>query len=126
MVTSDPEAEALAGEGREGSVTRRSGHSEVLAEVVTHVLLHHGHAGHAGHVGDRGEVVPVLGPLVLLEVTPGGEELATLCAGDLSFVRSVLTDSLQHKHKVKLVQTNTKKIPMCQYLAQSIVVVGGR
>ena len=123
MVTSDPETEALAGEGREGPVTGRSGHGEVLAEVVTHVLLHH---GHAGHVGDRGEVVPVLGPLVLLQVTPGGEELATLCAGDLSFVRSVLADSLQHKHKVKLVQTNTKKIPMCQYLAQSIVGVGGR
>ena len=92
LVSSHPEA--LTGEGRQSAVTALPGDSEVLAEVVTHVLLHHGDRGRAW---DAGHLVPVLGPLVFLQVTSGGEQLATVSTGNVSFVWSVLTDSLQHK-----------------------------
>ena len=82
-------SKSLAGEGRQDGLTALPGDVQVLAEVVSHVLLqHHGTAATA---------LPVLGSPVLLQVSSGGENFTTISAGNFLFVCSVLTNSLEEK-----------------------------
>ena len=85
--TSHPQS--LPGEGRQDGLTAWPGDVQVLAEVVSHVLLH--------HHGTAAPALPVLGPPVLLQVSSGGENFTTISAGNFLFVCSVLTNSLEEK-----------------------------
>ena len=81
-------SESLAGEWRQDGLTALPGDVQVLAEVVTHVLLHNGG-------GDTS--LPMLGSPVFLQVASGGENFTTVRAGDILFVWPVLTNSLKEK-----------------------------
>ena len=81
--------QGLAGEGREDGLAGLPGDVQVLAEVVSHVLLH--------HHGTATPALPVLGSPVLLQVSSGGENFTTVSAGNFLFVCSVLTNSLEEK-----------------------------
>ena len=80
--------QGLAGEGREDGLAGLPGDVQVLAEVVAHVLLQH---------GPTATSLPVLGSPVLLQVASGGENFATISAGNILFVWPVLTNSLKEK-----------------------------
>ena len=80
--------QGLAGEGREDGLAGLPGDVQVLAEVVAHVLLQHGRPATS---------LPVLGSPMLLQVASGGENFATISAGNILFVWPVLTNSLKEK-----------------------------
>ena len=80
--------QGLAGEGRQDGLAGLPGDVQVLAEVVAHVLLQHGRPATS---------LPVLGSPVFLQVASGGENFATISAGNILFVWPVLTNSLKEK-----------------------------